>query len=64
MKELLKRMKSPVLWIEAVLIVAQIGKATGLYDLGNETVSQIQDIITIGFSLFATLNNPTETKKF
>lgn len=59
-----ERLTSKVFWIELVLIIAQVGKLTGLYDMPSDLVSQIQDAITIGFTIFATLNNPTETKKF
>lgn len=63
-KVLLKRMESPVFWVEAILIIAQIGKITGMYEIDNTTVSLIQDFITTAFTLFATLNNPTTKDKF
>lgn len=64
MKEILKRMKSKIFWIELVLLVAQVGKLTGLYSIDNEMLSALQDLITILFTIFATLNDPTQTKKF
>lgn len=59
-----ERLTSKVFWIELVLIIAQVGKLTGLYEIDNNLLSSIQDFITVLFTIFATLNNPTETKKF
>ena len=59
-----ERLTSKIFWIELVLIIAQVGKLTGLYEIDNNLLSSIQDFITDLFTIFATLNNPTETKKF
>ena len=59
-----ERLTSKIFWIELVLIIAQVGKLTGLYEIDNNLLSSIQDFITVLFTIFATLNNPTETKKF
>ena len=59
-----ERLTSKVFWIELVLIIAQVGKITGLYEIDNNLLSSIQDLITVLFTIFSALNNPTETKKF
>lgn len=64
MKNVITRMKSPVFWAEVVIIAAQIGKTTGLYELDNEFVSNLQNFITVLFTLFATLNNPATKDQF
>ena len=64
MKKLINKLKSPIFWAELVLLVAQFLKLFGVYDMPNEMISSIQDIITVMFSVFATLNNPDERKSF
>ena len=64
MKEILKRMKSPVFWTEMVLIIAMLLRAIGVYDMPNEMLEDIQNIITTLFTIFATMNNPSDKKNF
>ena len=59
-----ERLTSKVFWIELVLIVAQVGKLTGLYEIDNNLLSSIQDFITVLFTIFASLNNPTNKTGF
>lgn len=62
--KLLNKLKSKVFWIELVLLVAYILRLFEIYDMPNETLTSIQDIITALFTLFATMNNPDTTKEF
>lgn len=62
--EIGQRMKSPVFWTEMVLIVAMFLRTIGVYDMPNEQLVEIQDSITMLFTVFATLNNPTNKKNF
>ena len=64
MKEILKRMKSPVFWTEMVLIIAMLLRTVGVYDMPNEMLNDIQNIITTLFTIFATMNNPADKKNF
>lgn len=64
MKEILKRMKSPVFWTEIVLIVAMFLRTLGVYDMPNDLLITIQDIITTLFTIFASLNNPADKNNF
>ena len=64
MKEVLKRMKSPVFWTEMVLIIAMFLRTIGVYDMPNEMLNDIQNIITILFTIFATMNNPADKSNF
>lgn len=64
MKEILKRMKSPVFWTEMVLIIAMLLRTIGVYDMPNEMLEDIQNIITTLFTIFATMNNPGDKKNF
>lgn len=59
-----ERLTSKVFWIELVLIIAQVGKLTGLYEIDNNLLSSIQDLITVLFTIFSALNNPTTKEKF
>lgn len=61
---MLERLKSPVVWTELVLLIAQLLKALGIYEVPNDVISIIQDIISYGFYIFAGLNNPTDRKNF
>ena len=58
------RLASPVFWTQLVLLIAEILKLLGVYDIPNDVISQIQDIITIAFQVFAGLNNPTDRLNF
>ena len=58
------RLGSPVFWTQLVLLIAEILKLFGVYEMPNDVLSQIQDIITIAFQVFAGLNNPTTRDKF
>ena len=64
MKEILKRMKSPVFWTEMVLIIAMFLRTIGVYDMPNDVLVNIQDIITMLFTVFSTLNNPANKNNF
>lgn len=59
-----ERLMSKVFWMELVLIVAQVLKLFGIYEMPSEMISTVQDIITIIFTIFATLNDPTNKAKF
>jgi len=61
---MLERLKSPVFWTQLVLLIAEILKLCGVYDVPNDVLNGIQDIITIAFQVFAGLNNPTDRKNF
>jgi uncharacterized membrane protein len=64
MKTILVRLKSPVFWTGFVLLIADALKLFGLYDMPSETISTIQDIITLIFQVFTGLNNPTDRDNF
>lgn len=64
MKKVLERFKSPVVWCQLVVLVAEILKLIGVYEMPNEVLSNIQDIITIAFQVFAGINNPTDRENF
>lgn len=65
MKEkILNKLKSRVFWIELVLLIAYILRLFEIYDMPNETLTTIQDIITAIFTLFATMNNPDTREEF
>lgn len=59
-----ERFKSPVFWTQLVLLVAEVIKLCGVYEVSNEILNTIQDIITLGFQVFAGLNNPTDRNNF
>ena len=59
-----ERLMSKLFWMELVLIVAQVLKLFGIYEMPTEMISTIQDIITIIFTIFATLNDPTNKTGF
>ena len=62
--KLKERLTSKVFWAELVILIAQALKLFGIYEVSNELLSTIQDIITVIFTVFATLNNPTTKEKF
>ena len=64
MKEILNRMKSPVFWTQMVLISAMFLRTLGVYDMPNDMLTNIQDLITMLFTVFATLNNPADKENF
>lgn len=59
-----ERLKSPVFWTQFVLLIAEALKLLGVYDMPNDTLNGIQDIITLAFQVFGGLNNPTDRKNF
>ena len=59
-----ERLKSPVFWTQLVLLIAEAIKLCGGYEISNELLNNIQDFITLGFQIFAGLNNPTDRKNF
>ena len=62
--KILNKLKSKVFWIELVLLIAYILRLFGIYDMPNEMISTIQDIITGIFTIFATMNNPDTREEF
>lgn len=64
MKKVLERFKSPIVWCQLVVLIAEILKLIGVYEMPSETLSMIQDIITILFQVFAGINNPTDRENF
>lgn len=64
MKNILERFKSPIVWCQLVVLIAEILKLIGVYEMPSETLSTIQDIITIAFQVFAGINNPTDRENF
>ena len=58
------RLKSPVFWTQFALLIAEALKLFGIYEMPSETISTIQDIITLIFQVFAGLNNPTDRENF
>lgn len=64
MDKLKAKIKSPIFWTEAILIIAQVLKLLGVYEVSSEELNLAQDIITGIFSLFATLNNPDTREEF
>jgi uncharacterized membrane protein len=61
---MIERLKSPVFWTQLVLLTAEVLKLLGVYEIPNDIISNIQDIITLLFQVFAGLNNPTDRKSF
>ena len=59
-----ERLKSPVFWTQLVLLVAEALKLFGVYEISNEMLSNLQDIITLVFQVFSGLNNPTDRENF
>lgn len=64
MKKVLERFKSPVVCCQLVVLIAEVLKLMGVYEMPSETISTIQDIITIAFQVFAGINNPTDRNNF
>ena len=64
MEKLKTKMMSKVFWIELVLLIAYSLRLFGIYDMPNETLILIQDIITAIFTIFSTLNNPDTREEF
>lgn len=59
-----ERLKSPVVWCQIVLLIAEALKLMGVYEVPNDVLNWIQDGITLGFQIFAGLNNPTDRENF
>lgn len=62
--KILNKLKSKVFWIELVLLIAYTLRLFGIYDMPNEVITTIQDIITGIFTIFATMNNPDTREEF
>lgn len=58
------KLKSPVFWCSLVVLVAEALKLLGVYEVSNDLLSTIQDVITIAFQVFASLNNPSSRTTF
>lgn len=59
-----ERLKSPVFWTQLVLLVAEVLKLFGVYEVSNEVLNTAQDTITLAFQVFSGLNDPTSRNKF
>lgn len=59
-----ERLKSPVFWTQLVLLIAEVVKLFGGYEISNDILNTAQDVITLGFQVFAGLNNPTDRSNF
>jgi uncharacterized membrane protein len=59
-----ERLKSPVVWCQIVLLIAEALKLMGVYEVPNDVLNWIQDGITLGFQIFAGLNDPTSRDHF
>lgn len=62
--KIVERLKSPVFWTQFVLLIAETLKLFGVYEIPNDVLNTIQDIITLLFQVFAGLNNPTDRDNF
>ena len=62
--KILNKLKSKVFWAELVLVGAYILRTLEIYDMPNEVITNIQDIITAVFTIFATMNNPDTREEF
>lgn len=62
--KIVERLKSPVFWTQFVLLIAETLKLFGLYEIPNDVLNTIQDVITLVFQVFAGLNNPTDRNNF
>ncbi len=62
--KLKERIKSPVFWTQLVLLIAEVLKLFGVYEVPNDILNNLQDVITLLFQVFAGLNNPTDRKNF
>jgi uncharacterized membrane protein len=62
--KIVERLKSPVFWTQFVLLIAETLKLFGVYEIPNDVLNTIQDIITLLFQVFAGLNNPTDRNNF
>lgn len=62
--KMIERFKSPVFWTQLVLLIAYALKLFGVYEMPNDMISNLQDIITLLFQVFAGLNNPTDRRNF
>lgn len=63
-KSMLERLKSPVFWCQLLLLIAEVVKLCGGYEISNDILNSAQDLITLGFQVFSGLNNPTSRKNF
>ena len=62
--KIVERLKSPVFWTQFVLLIAETLKLFGVYEIPNDVLNTIQDIITLLFQVFAGLNDPTSRDHF
>jgi uncharacterized membrane protein len=62
--KIVERLKSPAFWTQFVLLIAETLKLFGVYEIPNDVLNTIQDIITLLFQVFAGLNNPTDRNNF
>ena len=63
-KQMKKRLMSPVIWTQLVLLIAEALKLFGVYEIPNDVLNSIQDFITLGFQIFSGLNDPTTREHF
>lgn len=62
--KIVERLKSPVFWTQFVLLIAETLKLFGVYEIPNDVLNTIQDVITLVFQVFAGLNNPIDRNNF
>ncbi len=61
---MIERLKSPVFWTQLVLLIAEVIKLIGVYEISNDVLNSLQDVITLLFQVFAGLNNPKDRNNF
>ena len=58
------RLKSPVLWTSLISALFLILKGLGIYEIDNESLSTIIDIVLTILTFFGIVNNPTDKSHF
>lgn len=58
------RIKSPVLWTSLISALFLILKGLGIYEIDNELLSKITDIVLSILTAFGIINNPTNKTGF
>lgn len=58
------RWTSPVLWTSLISALFLILKGFGVYEIDNETLSKLIDVVLALLTAFGVANNPTDKENF
>jgi phi LC3 family holin len=58
------RLKSKVFWIAVLSAIAMLLKAFGVFEISDQVINSIVDVVFSALTVFGIANNPTDKNNF